>query len=299
MIKYELFHERTFNDKFSLAFDWLRDHWRAWLKWATLFLLPVSLVQAVGQQGLMSFALLGSSMGTPATDISPSTWLQFGLAYLLAIVGSLLVAALAYTLIKRSMIDNYPLEGLTARTLWRQLWPNLGQVVIGSIFMGLVCVVLMLIAVVPAMTGSVAPLFLTIPLCLCLFANLLPFLPAYVLDRKPFTVALRDAWKLGTSCWGGFVGAVLVMGILSSVIQGFGSVPYYIFVFSTAFVMQQSGDVPVWLSFVGYLSTVLTIFVSYVVSILPVLILCIQYGHAVDKVFGKSSEEEIEGFLEE
>ena len=60
--KIALYAKRTFGEKFNATFDFIKENWKQLLKYTLYLLLPVSLIQALSLNGLMSAAMGMSAM---------------------------------------------------------------------------------------------------------------------------------------------------------------------------------------------------------------------------------------------
>lgn len=292
-MKYILYKQRTFSDKFNLSFEWLRDNWKPVLKYVSLLLLPLSLLQGFGQNAVTGMYILGG--GSMDMGIPSGALLSVGLYYLCTLLGGFLAYSLFFTFMKLSMVDGVDLNAQTFAQVWKAMRENMGRLFLGGLVLLLLTVIAVACAVAAAMAGPVG-FVLFILLGIFLAPVIFPFMPAYLLGSNGLVASFQQGLRLGYKCWWGFVSTTVVMGLLASVLQGFGAVPFYICIFFKALFIGGSGDGSVLLDFLSYLSGVLLTYVMYVTSVLGVLMLTIQYGHAADKVDGVSSEREIEDF---
>lgn len=284
-----LYRQRTFAEKFSATFEWLGENWKPFFKFLTLLLLPLCLLQGLGQHSLTSLVTVGAD-GTPA--MSTSDWVTAGLTYVAVLVGGFLCNSYLFALVKLSFFDRRDLHSLTFAELWAAMKANMGRLFGGGIFLTFVFVAFaLLFGLLAAAIGTVAGGILLAAAVALVFA-LLPFFPIFLLTDEPLLEALAHSLRLGFRCWWGFFSVTVVMGILACVLQLFGAVPFYlVLALKPLLFSQATGGTLFAVNAVGYLSTVLMLFVSYATSVLGVVVVCVQYGHAAEKVDGVSREE--------
>lgn len=293
-----LYHTRTFSEKFSLVFEWMRSEWKMVLKFVTLFLLPVSLVQGFGFSSLINFSLADAFGGYTTTTMSATNIAGMGLYYLCAIIGSLLVYAFTLFFVRRNMMEGQSNDGLSARDAFHGAMHFVPKLILFGVLMTVilsvtVCV-LTLLAVLTPLT-----LIVTLPVFTSFIIALLPCLPTYVLTDEPIFSSIGHGLRLGYKCWWGFFSTTLVMGLLAGVISGFAAIPLYIMIgVKAAFGSSLSAGSTGLIDFLSYLGGVIATYASFVLSILTVAILCVQYGHAADKCDGIASQKEVDEFPE-
>lgn len=303
-MRYNLYKQRTFSEKFNLAFEWVRDNWRPLLKYVTIFLLPISLLQGFGQNSMMLTTLSVLEGGSSASSSDMADMGLLGLNYLCALLGGFLSFSLFFALIKLSFIDDKDLHALTLREVWVAMTQNMSRLLLGGIVLIIIMGVMTFIGIFVCVGLAMISSFIGILLCLCAviallcaLAIFLPFFPIYVLSSESLFEALQHSVRLGVKCWWCFVSAMIVMLLLVYVVQGFVSVPFIAyFAFKGLYFVGGGADAGVIVDFLGYLSSVLMIYVGYALSALTVVITTIQYGHATDVVDGISAEEEIDQF---
>lgn len=294
-----LYRTRTFSEKFSLVFEWMRCEWKTVLKFVTLFLLPVSLLQGFGFSSMVNLSLANAfSGGYSPASMGATNIAGMGLYYLCAIVGSLLVYSLTLFFVRRNMMDGQSNVGLTAGEALRGAMHFVPKLIL----MGLVMMVILVVAVgilIELTLTSPWTLIVTLPIFLSFGVALMPCLPNYTLTDAPLFSSIGHGLRLGYKCWWGFFSTSFVMGLLAMVIAGFASIPLYIVIgikaaFGSSFDAGSTG----LMDFLSYLGGVLSTYASFMLSILTVAILCVQYGHAADKCDGITAQKEVDEFPE-
>lgn len=300
-MKYQLYRQRTFSQKFNLVFEWLRDNWKPVLKWGTALLLPCCIVEASFFNNMVGLALHGamaqSGVGIFDPTNSMATVVGLVLSYLSALVCGFISISLFFSLIKLSFVDGVALSTLTFRQLLSAMKRNALRLVIGGVTVGLLTAIA---AAVLVLLAAVSPfsLWLALPLFFCSLVFLVPFFPAYLLANDNDLVgALSRSVRYGWHCWWGFASTTIIISMLSSVIQGFTIMPFYITIMVQAIFANQDGvDSMAWESLIQYFSLLLSFYVTWLVSILILLMASVQYGHAADKIDGVSASADVERF---
>lgn len=300
---FSLYRQRTFAEKFNVAFEWLRYNWRPLLKFVTFLLLPMGMLQAIGGVSMVSTIFNPQSVNNAFDTSNTTTVSLVGLSYLAGFVGTFLSYSMYFALIKLTFLESKDLHEITFRELWKSMTSNMLRLFGGGIGLGVILVVAMLVMSTFVAMLSFIPvvgavfLFLIIPACLAACTLFIPFYPIYLYEDIDFIDALSQSVHLGYKCWWGFISTGFVMLLLVQAVAGFGSVPFFVCIGVKAALASGDANVPTPLiNFLTYLSQVLMTYVGYAISILSVLIVCIQYGHATDKLEGYSADSEVEEF---
>ncbi len=294
-----LFRTRTFSERFSLVFEWMRSEWKPILKYVTLFLLPVSLLQGFGLSGITesSFSDMLSG-GSNWSDMSATNLAGIALYYVCAIVGALFIYGLCLFFVRRNLMEGQSNEGLKASEVWRGAMSFVPRLILS----GIVVMVIMVAAVILFVSLTVLSpwtAILTLPACIALMVAFIPLLPVYTLTAEGLFSSISHSLRLGFKCWMGFFSTVFVMGLLTMVIGSFASIPLYLAIMVKALVGSDlSATSAGMVDFFNYIGGVITTYVSYALTILTVGIICVQYGHAADKFDGVTAQKEVDEFPE-
>ncbi len=303
--KVELYRTRTFSEKISDTFAFVRESWRPILKYAVYLLLPVSVVMAFFMNNFMDSYLrmfAGVAAGGFA-DGDTSQLMTFGLTtlglLLTAMVGSMLVTALTYALIRLyEQRGEQRLMELAGTELKPMLMLMLGRTVRLMLawlaFMLLVGILVALLLVLTAMISPLlmlAALFVVYAVLLVVVVPLSLTMPVYMLeDGIGIIEAFQKAWRLGFATWGGVLAVVLVLAIIGSVVESFVGLPWTIMLLVKSIFTLQGETAgfydSVVYSFLQYLLCIVQCFASLIVSVLTLVGITIQYGHASDKIDG-------------
>ena len=305
--KVVMYAKRSFGDKLNAAFDFIKENWKPLLKYSTYLILPVSLIQAVSLNGLMSGALdmtqLAKANPAMGTDGIASLGIMFMVHYLgymlLYMIGSVLLGSVVYALIQKYNESEERLQGITFTALKPQLFRNLRRMLL----LILACILLvLLITVFIGLLAGLTPftLILTIPLLVAFCVPLALLTPIYLFENISLMEAFKKTFRLGFATWGGVFLISFVMGLVGSVLQGVTMVPWYIAtVVKYFFAMSDTGSattVSAGYSFILYLLGIIQAYGAYLSMIFTFVGLAYQYGHASEVVDSVTVESDIDNF---
>ena len=312
--KIELYRTRTFSEKLSDTFAFLRENWRPIMKYFFYLMLPASIVLAFFMNHFMEMYMSFSMSINKGGDFNDSDLVSL-LIYLpgLIIVSGLsyiLLGALVFTMVRLYRKREQRLKNLTAEEVKPELIFCLKRAAVLTLaFFGILLVYVLLMGgivglgmIVNMGIGFVLLFFIYI-VTLVLFVPMSLVEPVYLLeDDISVWGALKKGLRLGFNTFGGILAVMFVIGLLASVVQSVTSIPWYILFFIKMFltVAEQSS------SFVNsfiytillYLSCVLECLGMLLSSVITTIALVIQYGHAADKIDGVGVEENIAHFDE-
>ncbi len=308
--RFRLYVERTFSRKFDDTLAFVSENWRLLLKSVTLMLLPVSIVQGLCLEGLVS-ALSG--MGD--NDVSDSALVRLGASYLGTIIfyliGGMLISAVVYALMRIYLRRDDRLAGLD----WTQCKTDLkyclrreAQVV--AVFVVLFIVVIAFyigIVALAAAIDSVWLLLLLFPVAIGLFVVLMPLMlafPIVAFSDGSVGEAFRKAWRLGFGTWWSMFAFLVVITLVVSILCNMLGLPWTIcyMLRITLFDATASASVLSWaplVSVLGFIFGVGMVYANYLLSTLVMVALAVQYGHASEKMEGTSVETAIDEFEEQ
>lgn len=302
--KIELYVRRSFGEKFSATFDFIKENRKPLLKYLIYLLLPVSLIQALGLNGLMGYSMaLASTIGGNATpsdiDILMSSLSSYALYALPALIGSFLMGSLLYALIRIYNEREERLQGITWGILKSTLFRNVKRSLI--LFLSMMLLTMLVGFAFGVLAAGISPymLFLIIPLLIACIIPLFLWMPIYLFEDIPVWKALKKTFRLGFATWGGIFLILLIMIIISSILQGVLSMPWYV-VTVVKYMFVSSGGTEttasVGFGFVSYLLAVVQVFGAYLASVFVYIGLAYQYGHASEKVDNIRVESDIDNF---
>lgn len=306
--KIAMYVQRTFGDKLNATFDFIKENWKVLLKYVTYLLLPVSLIQALSMNGLMGMMLgttdpavaeaMFSDSGQVVTFVS-----YYGLLLLISLIGTNLLGALVYTLMRLYNEREQRLSGIEFGELKPLLYRNFKRLFSLTLFAIFMMVLIgLVIGVLASLVSSFSVLFVFLLLfvCLLLLAPLLLWGSIYLFEDISLMKAFSKAFRLGFATWGGVVLMAIVMGFLASILQGVTTMPWYISILVKTFFMASDAGNGIGTSagynFMLYLFGVLQAFGAYLAMIFYLVGLAYQYGHAAEKMDSVRIEEDINHF---
>jgi hypothetical protein len=306
--KIAMYVQRTFGDKLNATFDFIKENWKVLLKYVTYLLLPVSLIQALSMNGLMGMMLgtadpavveaMFTDSGQVVTFVS-----YYGLLLLISLIGTNLLGALVYTLMRLYNEREQRLSGIEFGELKPLLYRNFKRLFSLTLFAIFMMVLIgLVIGVLASLVSSFSVLFVFLLLLvgLLLLAPLLLWGSIYLFEDISLMKAFSKAFRLGFATWGGVVLMAIVMGFLASILQGVTTMPWYISILvKTFFIASDAGSgigTSVGYNFMLYLFGVLQAFGAYLAMIFYLVGLAYQYGHAAEKMDSVRIEEDINHF---
>jgi len=311
--KIELYRVRTFSEKISDTFDFLRETWRPMLKYFLYLMLPVSIVLAFFVNHFMgSYLSMVSAMSGGSSDMQEAVAMGLMMlgAGVVMCVAAVLMTALIFSMVRLYQWRDDRLRGLTFDELKPELKHCAGRAVrllLASLLMGVLLG--LLLALVIGVLTVISPLLSVagiIVLYVALVVVMLPLtlvVPVYMLeDDITFVEALQKAWRLGFATWGGIFAVSFVLGLVISALQTLTFMPWYVMVvLKSVFTLQGEGGgfmATGGYSLLQYLSAVWMCLGYSLMSIISTVGLTIQYGHASDKIDGTGVAQKIVKFDE-
>ena len=313
--KIELYRTRTFTEKLTDTFGFLRENWKPMMKYFIYIMLPVSMVMAFFANhfwnGYMSLVAMMESSGSFDDD----RLVKFGLSTLGTLVVGLMayivLVGLVYALIRLYHTREERLKNLSLGEvkphLWfcmkRSLWMMLVGVLLVLVLIGIFVLVFVGLSNIHRALGLVSVVVLYL-LALVVLLPMSLVAPAYMLedDLGVFGAYLKGL-RLGFATWGGVFAVTFVVGIITGVVQTFTMMPWYLMSLVKMFVTiankQDGGFFNSFLyDFIQYLTCILSCLGYFVSAAISLIGLTIQYGHASDKIDGVGVAHNIEKFDE-
>lgn len=313
--KIEFYRTRTFTEKLTDTFGFLRENWKPMMKYFIYIMLPISIVTAFFANHFFNGYLSIIGMFESSSGLDNDRLIKFGLSTLGAIIVSvmayLVLVGLVYAMIRLYHLREERLKNLSwgelkphlwhcmKRSLWLMLAGLLLLVVIGGIFI----LVFMGIASINRILGLVSVILLYV-LALVVILPMSLAAPAYMLedDLGVFGAYLKGM-RLGFATWGGVFALTFVVGIITGVVQSFTMLPWYalsmVKMVVTVANKQDGGFFNSSLfDFIQYLTCILSCLGYFVSAVITMIGLTVQYGHACDKIDGVGVARNIEKFDE-
>lgn len=295
-----LYRTRTFGEKMSDTFDFVRENWRPMMKYMTYLLLPVALVQTFATNhfmtGYMSFT---ANMGQPDFDTMLPWLASMGVTMLFFFLAMILTESLVYTMMQLYEQRPERLQGIMFAELSPGIWQKCGRELVLLVTGLVLLIVVGLVASPSVLLGFAAVISVAILLFLALPLVFLVH-PIYLFEKVSVVTAYAKSVRLGWKTWAGIVAVFTVLYIIVTIVESVVSMPWYIMVtLKTVFSTQNTE--PGFMSSFGYtaIQYVLGVVSNFCSSLLMTLLsigLAYQYGHACDKVDGVTVDRDIENF---
>ena len=276
--KIALYVQRSFGEKLTATFDFIKENWKPLMKFTTYLMLPLCLLQGLSLNGLMSGTMAlgdmtGGSFDSSVVGASIMALVTYYSLYaVLYLLGTVMLTSLVYALVRTYNEREERLEGVTLGMLKPLLFRNVRRVF----------------------------LIMIVGVLLVLFVALAIWTPVYLFEDIYIIDALKKAYRLGFATWGGIVLISIVMGFIAAILQGVTMIPWYIgTIVKYIFAMTDAGGgatVSAAYSFVLYLLAVVQAFGVYMSMIFSLLGLAYQYGHASEKIDYVMVESDIDNF---
>ena len=308
--KIEFYRTRTFTEKFTDTFGFLRENSKPMIKYFIYIMLPISIVTAFFANHFFNgyLSLIGM---LDSGGLDNDRLMKFGLTSLGAIIVSLIaymvLVGLFYAMVRLYRLREDRLKNL----LWDELKPHLLHCIKRSLWLMLAGILLLLViggifflmfiglASINKILG-VLSIFLLYFLALAVVLPMSLAAPAYMLedDLGVFGAYLKGI-RLGFATWLGVFAVTFVLGIITGVVQSFTMLPWY-FLSMAKMVMnitdKQGGGFfnSSSYDFIQYLTCILSCLGYFISTVVSLVGLTIQYGHACDKIDGVGVARNIE-----
>ncbi len=322
--KVDLYRVRTFGQKFTATFDFLKENYKLWLKACFYLVLPLCLFQAFALEWFISIVVdnnVAVAVDNADSDGALGNLLvNTGLSYLILIVclvlGSILLSSICFSLIRYYNGSPTRLQGVTLR----DLKPLIIQSMKRSFLLGLVFAVAWV--VITIILGLFAFIFFEVTsndqfpnvligiglFFLVIIGLLVAFVPAYLSwpvyifedDENVFS-SIRRGWRLGVHSFWSLIGLLLLMGIVGNFLQMVTTLPWYFMYLAKVFISATNEGAtsvvnsPIY-NFIEYIFSVIMNFGTYLAMSLTVVVLAFHYGSVAEEVDGVSVEEGIQNF---
>ncbi|MBQ7423038.1 MAG: hypothetical protein IJV27_13005 [Prevotella sp.] len=304
--KIPLYKVRSFGEKLTATFDFLKENWRLWLQCAVYLLLPLSLLQALAFNFFMGGMFNSALMVADGIPNSDDGLIKMGLSYIpysvFTVIGMVLLSAFTYAMMSYYRKSDHRLNGVSVRDLRPMIVRNAKKgIVLGLLecFLGVVAVAIWFLLVVQLN----APILILL-LVLVAFALIVPLLlamPVYLFeDNQTVFGAIWRAMRLGFHSWGWAFLLFFTLGLLGSILQSVTTIPWYIsMIIKLMFFIEDNGgsfisSAPY--SFIMYLLSIIQIFGMYLSQSFSVVGAAYQYSSVAEELDGISVDEDIQNF---
>ncbi|MBQ4023037.1 MAG: hypothetical protein II612_03450 [Prevotella sp.] len=298
--KIEFYKRRTFSEKVTATFDFVRENWRTVFKYVTYFVLPLCLLQSVSYDSFMGSYADGfiNAMGGEADQIPNLGLLAASYVGLIVctLVAYVLVSGLTATLMMLYNERGDRLQAIEYADLRPRVWRNVGRMALVMLVSVLFSVGAIGVIIVLTMLSPYS-LIATLPAGIALLIPFTLVSPVYVYERVGIWQAVAKGYRLGFASWWGVLGFILLLSIIVNIITSVAGIPFYILMM-VKMVLGMEGNAPVspLLTVGNYLSSAFLSFFSYVSMALMFIGISYLYSHMAEKVDGVTVDQGIEEF---
>lgn len=317
--KIEIYRTRTFTEKLSDTFNFLRENWRVLLKYVIYVMLPVSIVQAFFVNhfwnGYIEFLSAIEHIGSTGDFKIPAFLLNTSAFVVVSMVSYVVLMALIYALIRLYHAREERLENLSFEDVKPELFFCLKRGAVVTLVGILLAVIVLLILgavvglafLIDSGVGAILTILGVIFFYVALLALIPPMtivVPIYLLeDEIGVFAAYSKAVRLGFATWGGIFAITIVIGLLTSVIQSVTMMPWYLLsmlkmVFTVAGDLEGSFFNTIYFTILQYLTCILQCMGYFISAVITIVAVTMQYGHASDKIDGVGVAHKIDNFDE-
>lgn len=300
----KFYQKRSFGEKMSASFDFLKKNIKLLLKLSVYLLLPLSLIQAIFMNtylgSVMSFSMAAGA-GIGGTDTMGFLGPMLGNIVALAITGILATSALIALIFTCMQVYNEKgsLKGVTFSDLKDRIIHNaLRALVISLIIAGIVILFYALVIVLAIATPFTA--LLTVPAFVAFVIPIVLIYPIYLFEQAPVGTAISKAYKLGMKTWGSLFGLLFVMGMLAGILQGVAMLPWYILVIVKTILTINEPTNAITTSFgyslLQYLTAVVMLFFTYIAMMFVYLGVAYHYSSASEATEATSVSDDLQNF---
>lgn len=303
--KIPFYVRRTFGEKMSACFDFIKENFKPLLKYCTYLILPLALIQSLSMNSFMNvyFGMVFMDDYSSFSSLDGALWGIIGNYFFLilcSMAGSVMLCSMVYTLMQLYNSREQRLRNITFAEIKPTLMRNIKRMVLVMLFflaLGFAMIIaLVLLAVLTPFT-----LALTIPGILVCFIPLTLMTPIYLFEDISIMNAFTKAFKTGFATWGGIFAVAFVTGMIGSVIQGATTTPWYVATFVRFIFAASEGnaaimDASIIEKFIIYLLGVIQVYGAYISMIIGVIGIGYQYSHSSDLMDNTSIVSEIDKF---
>jgi hypothetical protein len=288
----------------NVTFDFLRENLKPLLKFSLYVILPLCLLQSFFMDSFMRVyisALGGNSGGSTAQFFAIAGY--YGVLIVCALLGSILISALVYSLLHTYEQRDRRLQGLAFADIKPLFMANCAKALRIMLFnCGLIIAAATFVAVLAwfSLWTLIGTFLLLIIGTVVFMVPLTLFTPLYLFEDLPFGAALRKSMKYGFSAWGEIFLVSLVFGLLANILSGVTSLPWTLVTIIGSIFSIASPDAGIetslWYRFLTYILGVIMAYGTYLGLIVTTGGIAFQYFHLREKREGVTMQTDIVNF---
>lgn len=292
-----LYKVRTFSEKLNDTFEFIRQNWRLLLKYLTYMVLPVALMGGLCQDALMKNSF--DAVASNDLDSAFTFLAKMGGYFACYMLAALLATLICYSVMRLYQQRKGDLQDIGWPEMRHEMWVNFKRMFIANLA---ITFMMMLALGVMVLLSAATMWFLlvTLPAFVAFVLTLTYVVPIYVFEERTLTESIADSMRIASKTMGGIIGVAIVMGILTSILSTFIAIPYYIIIMVRAAMLSsaESAASNPLVEILGFVFSVFSIMGSLAASMTMIFAMNFQYGHALDKEYGYSVEDDIKEFEE-
>lgn len=301
--KITFYAKRTFGEKMTATFDFIKENWKPMLKYITYLMLPIALLMGLTMNKMLNWLHMVDLASTEVTNMDEFLPSSFFLGVIpttiLSLIAAIFLAGLIFSFVQLYNTREDRLNNITFAEIKPLLFKNSGRAALGMLFL---FAVIFLVAIIIGLLAGLVPFlaFILVPLLFVIVIPFSLFLPVYLFEEISAVAALKKSFRLGFATWGGTFLILLVMGIIANILQGVFSLPWGI-MFAVKSILVASdvnavSDTSVVYTFLLYIVGVLAVFGNFLSMVFTQLGMCYQYAHASEVIDSITIESDIDKF---
>lgn len=291
----DLYAKSSFSDRLNMTFVFIKENYKEIFKYMLYFALPICLIIAMFSTNLL--APLRNSISSPFFDVS--TLASQLNTFLISIATAVFGTAFIYSIYAKKYSE------AAKQGLWNDV-PTLGKFIVRALVVFLIQFVFVIFLVIPlgffVLFGGFAlgllSLLIIIPLLIFISPTIAMFTPVYMLENRGLGYSIQKSFKYANSTWGSTFGIYILLSIIASMLGMLGSIPYLVMEILKNIGMFSGDGVNTSVTFLILYNIfqAVSLFFTFLFSLITIVGIMYQYGYAKDKVEHLSEREQIEHF---
>lgn len=307
--KIKYYRIRTFNEKMSVSFEFLRENWKQMLKLSFYLILPLCLFQSFAMNSFMRvyFSFISMEVGGMNSNVY-SFITNFVVFMLFALLGSAMLNALIFTMMNEYERRDDRLMTIKIGEIRKPLLRNIGKLLLiyllqVGILMGVALIFGLLFAISSKAVIALLVLILILVLIAAILFFMVPmnlFMPIYIFEEIPFFQAFRKSFNYGLSHLGETFLVMLVFGLIANVVSSVAVTPWMVvMMIGQIFSLAEPGSgmqTSILYQFAIYILGILQSYGTYASMIIVAIAIAFQYFHIREKKEGITVSSDIQNF---
>lgn len=291
----DLYAKSSFSDRLNMTFVFIKENYKEIFKYMLYFVLPFCLI--LSMFGDKTMPLLSEKFEN-YPELSQSLVVRTN-GLIISIVEAIFGTAFIYLIYAKKYSE------AAKQGLWNDV-PTLGKLTVRSLVAFLLMLLPAIILVLPliflvvfggAVLGLLS-LFVIIPLMIFIFPTITLFTPVYILENRGVGYSIQKSFKYANSTWGSTFGIYILLSIIASMLGMLGSIPYLVMEILKNIGMFSGDGINTSVTFLILYNIfqAVSLFFTFLFSLITIVGIMYQYGYAKDKVEHLSEREQIEHF---